>query len=781
MKKKIFVYIMTIIMMCVFSLNISAWMEPTHELYSVAAILKSKLCTSDLLKRLNFERQIYFEMFKYGSKIMSLRKWVQYGANHEDDALAADVIGARANNHFHNPLLPWDQAGLTDISSGSTESLLLWAQDGPWQSTYVQGDNSWNAARNYYYQALTSTVDQVRQEYFARTFKALGHQMHLIQDSSVPDHVRNDSHPLNSSWFWKTKYGIWRCIENWAAHNVSFVQELASGTPLVPAVNLNLSITHNGLPMAPITQLADTDIYTGGNPGVATGLNLGLAEYTNPNFFSEDTIFTSPEDDFDAPAIHRFPYPKVSGTNLQELIDSNLLPEEITAEDGLKDQILYVRKTGDGETDFRLLAAGYLEKYVRELRDITPDRFKTYYRRTFYHDNNCYRDYMTMLVPRAVGYSIRFLDYFFRGEIEVTLPEDGIYAITDEAQNGFSKIKLRARNITQDEDMLEGSVSLMVRYRLINGDPFKNTPPVQDKTQYYIKGEPLDPVSGIPSNDPVEIEFDLSTPLPLNATDITLQVIYKGLIGHEIADENAVALGFKDISEPTPVNIYNDMDRICLYNTWYQTGSPGAVAVVDKNGNGIADVGEWDVYPKLFSHVYFNFTGDLSAPNADLYEKGSIYPGETHRIFVLAENSGYIFSVRISNFINMVPEDKWIAYYVPENKPQKALKNRLKWLGYNPSTGEDMYGREIYPVFIDYRGIQLWGGLVVVSSPYPEDSQCPGSIFAGISSEGSSGSHAIEKNREKLRLFTEKVKGPVNAHAVRSAIPQKKIKEKKQP
>jgi hypothetical protein len=33
-----------------------------------------------------------------------------------------------------------------------------------------------------------------RDEYFAQTFRGLGHQMHLIQDASQPDHVRNDAH-----------------------------------------------------------------------------------------------------------------------------------------------------------------------------------------------------------------------------------------------------------------------------------------------------------------------------------------------------------------------------------------------------------------------------------------------------------------------------------------------------------------------------------------------------------------------------------------------------------
>jgi hypothetical protein len=33
-----------------------------------------------------------------------------------------------------------------------------------------------------------------RNDYFAETFRGLGQQMHLIEDASVPLHVRDDAH-----------------------------------------------------------------------------------------------------------------------------------------------------------------------------------------------------------------------------------------------------------------------------------------------------------------------------------------------------------------------------------------------------------------------------------------------------------------------------------------------------------------------------------------------------------------------------------------------------------
>ncbi len=96
---------------------------------------------------------------------------------------------------------PWSQAGLNDIWTG--ESSLLWAQDGAYQQNFPDGDWSWQKIREYYYIALTgkdfsglgAAPDKTkREEYFAQTFKGLGHQMHLIQDAAQPDHVRNDAH-----------------------------------------------------------------------------------------------------------------------------------------------------------------------------------------------------------------------------------------------------------------------------------------------------------------------------------------------------------------------------------------------------------------------------------------------------------------------------------------------------------------------------------------------------------------------------------------------------------
>jgi len=92
--------------------------------------------------------------------------------------------------------------------------------------------------------------------------------MHLVQDCASPAHVRNDAHPLNDSF------------EKWTNYNTEI--------SLIVFPTVDTSVAPYGFD--PISQFFDTDQYNGSNPSVYTA--QGLAEYTNANFASDDTIFT---------------------------------------------------------------------------------------------------------------------------------------------------------------------------------------------------------------------------------------------------------------------------------------------------------------------------------------------------------------------------------------------------------------------------------------------------------------------------------------------------------
>ena len=92
---------------------------------------------------------------------------------------------------------PWNEAGLglLEFLGGrriNGESSVMWAQKSAGQQT--SGRYSWHDVRWYYHQALVSTDPGTRNVHFWKAFEGLGRLMHLVQDASVPEHVRSDSH-----------------------------------------------------------------------------------------------------------------------------------------------------------------------------------------------------------------------------------------------------------------------------------------------------------------------------------------------------------------------------------------------------------------------------------------------------------------------------------------------------------------------------------------------------------------------------------------------------------
>jgi hypothetical protein len=338
-----------------------------------------------------------------------ITEWIKEGAKLEDETVC------RSRDHFYDPLKPWDSAGLNNIAVNtfcfsigedfSVDSSIIWAQKSP-ASSVTKNYWSWPKARNYYYKALTSTTKDDREQNFAYTFRALGQVTHLISDSSVPAHVRNDIHvfPLTIPGIGMDVGG--ETYESWARKNFSALDYTAKK---VDQSIFNQAVT-NSSALVPISALWDQNKYTGTNPSTTWTTNpsisgFGLAEYTNANFFSEDTIFKD------------YPHPKKENTTARLV--------EQTAKDGKKDEVWYIQ----GYTSERLAAYSYLNKWL------LPDKWE------YNLDGYVYEDYASQLIPRAVGYSAGLLNYFFRGDIEM-VPDSTTgsgYVIvnnTDEDMNG---------------------------------------------------------------------------------------------------------------------------------------------------------------------------------------------------------------------------------------------------------------------------------------------------------------------------------------------------------
>jgi len=291
--------------------------------------------------------------------------WLAEGGEHEDNLWLL-----RMRNHFHNPINNSGFSGIWDTGIFSGMSAIDWAMQ-PLNAQTIQ-HYSWNDARAYYYKALTSTDKATRETNFADTFRAIGQIMHLVQDMSVPEHTRNNGHYFSYDY------------EEWAKENLTISDYADSDVTFTPGTAYLLSINN----------LFDTHRYSGTNPGITAQSTIGLAEYSNANFFSQDTIFTD------------FVYPFYSDTAIR------IEPDPVTQKD-----MLYLDKIGNGENIHHLARA-------LEFHNDLPADYKKL--ALTLDDEKVYKSYASFLIPRAIGYSSQVLSYFFRGQLDVEMGADSL-------------------------------------------------------------------------------------------------------------------------------------------------------------------------------------------------------------------------------------------------------------------------------------------------------------------------------------------------------------------
>ncbi len=313
----------------------------------------------------------------------SLLEWIEAGSLHADD-------WTYPFNHFHNPLVDWSQAGL-----GSFYSAIVWGQ------TPNQGYPSWSwqNTRQYFLDSLTGTQKADRDLGLTMTFQGLGQLIHLIQDMASPAHTRSDPHLF---------YNYETLVKDVQRDpDLSVAQvflDWIDSPSLGPGPGWQ-TLALKDLAPIPIARLVDTDLYNGANPAATIQPLMGLAEYTNANYFSEDRVFR--ENEF----FWRFPYPRRSSVTEADY--------GITLGDGTPVTRQYFRKDFDGDSGYRLATVGFLRDYIQRY-GLDPGRYGD----SPALDEAVYRDYAERLLPRAVGYSTALLDYFFRGKLEARIAPD---------------------------------------------------------------------------------------------------------------------------------------------------------------------------------------------------------------------------------------------------------------------------------------------------------------------------------------------------------------------
>jgi hypothetical protein len=696
--------IKTFIIMIFFPILIMGWKESTHILLSRYACINSRLINNDLIWKFNLDMGADHYL-TVGNVTKTVAGWIYYGADKED------YVTSRSFRHFHNPILFFNSAGLIDYFGIKHTAQVLWAQDGEEQKENVEGDMSWGKIQQYYYYALISDTEEKRNLNFGLMFKGLGHQIHLIQDMGNPEHTRNDNHLLPAFESW---------LEKWTEKNKVIIEGLCS-TPIFPDVDLQTTVFDESTQktLVPISRLSDADVYNPANPIPSISNQQGLAEYSNSNFVSDDTVF-SPD----------FPFPRLSGLDKK-------FPQMIT--DYVPDEKgLYAsrKKEGEGEKIDHFVRASYLQKWI--------EAENVFIFNGYWLDETCYKDYVYKLIPRSVGYSAALLDYFFRGEIEITLPNssnsippqlDGIYAFTNDGNLGFRYIILNARNISKNNrNLTYGNVTLVVSYRKCEGDPFVASPPDFGVKRYFIKVD-YPKIISIPRDEPILLDFDLaSNPLPVNAVDITLTLVFGDrdlLMTDPGLAFQGVALGFKDISEPTPIDLFNNTDRVCFngkYVSYDDTALWDAVDINPKNGTiDCSNNAEIDITQRRIKPIYVSFNGSpaTSSNYYFKYENGlEILPGETpHRFFILADEYPAKFNCSVLvHSQSMENPLGCLSYYLNNVSSFDSYTNKLIWVS-SPEPGGDYF----YPLHSPigyFRGFPFWIIQYFENSTVPTGSAC---------------------------------------------------------
>ncbi|ABK18036.1 hypothetical protein Sfum_2355 [Syntrophobacter fumaroxidans MPOB] len=519
--------------------------------------------------------------------------WLTFGADRED------VPICRASNHFHNPRndLSWTESGMSDepwyVSlycvdipvTSAVAYATAYREPAPGGVKVTGGTNErdWDHAREFYYMSLTGrdfqgrsefhgepgipealglNGDEKRHYYMAMSAWSLGQVLHLLQDMAVPSHVRNDFKAhldwkgITLSTWYRPKEWVYERFEDYV--KVNGVAGTASG---------------GDLSEKSVTRFWDTNNYDGTNPGISLNAQaVGLAEYTNINFVSGNTILAEDylSDEDSSNDVHYQPYPRKSSTNLQYYLDGVLQPQMVVGEDNKPDTSFYIAKTGDGEAIAHFLKPSYLTIYFSEL-DPLESAVSV---RTLLLDEECLKEYASKLLPRAVGYSAALLNYFFRGQLEITAPPEFVYSIIDglNAAQGFRFIKARVRNATAGEEATNdagqpGQLVAIAQYRLrtnYQADLSADPPTMDSRDEYYSYSvsAPLQ-VESLTSGSPgLECTFDFTAnPIPPGITDLYLKVVYKGKLG---AEQDAVAVGMKDLCEPQHLSYWNSTDYFLL-------------------------------------------------------------------------------------------------------------------------------------------------------------------------------------------------------------------------
>jgi len=311
-------------------------------------------------------------------------------------------------------------------------------------------------------------------------------------------------------------------------------------------------------------------------PGTDISSGKGIAEFTNRNFYSSGTIQTYSSPPPPGASLTTYFTPS-SEVDISDLLNNTTLSGKVRFwKSDVTDSL-----TGLAETNDRALSEGLLDSDLVKYHSTAGAGYLTYALNRFTFDAA-----HKFLIPRAVGYSAGFINFFFRGQLEITPPDEGVYGIVDHTVEnapdvgGFAKIKLKVRNVTPGgvnaqgqaivEPIPDGSTGTLVAVVKFHrntcytpalsgeyGSPGIDWQTCRAPTEEIVVSAPQSVPQGI--NDEAKVvAFTFPNKVPINATDAYLQVVYRGPLGDEA---DAVVVATRDIAEPLYLSQYALWDQ----------------------------------------------------------------------------------------------------------------------------------------------------------------------------------------------------------------------------
>ncbi len=527
-----------------------------------------------------------------------------------------------------------------------------------------------------------------RQEYWATTFRALGDVLHLNQDMAQPQHTRNDVHSGESFAVMQSaltghKSTYEQFVEASALHSKKMVVGTETPTP-VPITALSLNF--NGYPTPQFVRY--TDFWT-------TDDRKGLADFSNAGFFTPGKNMMDITNRYSSPSKEPSNYSTASRVPVRW--DGTPIATKFVATTA---QLLGSVRDNNAAVDISdvpMTGYGLWDQFMQE-RGLLPHF-------TLYREN--YVAQANLLLPRAVAYSAGILEYFFRGQIDISAPDEGVYGLIDHAVEkdkdtaGFDTIKLKLRNSTPDQVMSGGTVVAVLKYHRnacykddLSGEP--GAPGVDEEVCREVGDDIV--VSELQravsiDTTPHQFKFTFPKKLPINATDVRLQVVYRGPLGSET---DAIAIGAKDLSEPTFMSYINASDYIRIDGHVYTRDRVDGDQALLSKVYPQSCVDYTQSPPHLQSYCMQPFAIDLTLGFDGILSKVAIDGLPVRRFIRFAFLSDLVDEIAVNQFRSpCFPPDPFqvapLEYQVDFDKPSETMMHT-------------------YPIFEKTRGIYGWFG-----------------------------------------------------------------------